>query len=302
MSAAARERLRDRVSDDEVVVLDENSAAPTTAEAAWLSRDLHQTPLRARMIAWILASDSIRWVQTYQAGLDDPAYARMLERGVRLTNSNAQAPAIAEYVLAHMLSVLHPIEAQRAAQAERLWRKVPFEEIAGRRVLLVGYGAIGKEIAARLQPFGVHLAVVRREPSADGFETHRLEDLPVLLPNADVVILACALNAQTVRLADAAFFAALKLGCLFINIARGGLVDEEDLRISLDHKRPGFAVLDVFETEPLQPDSWLWGHPRVRVSAHGANAGHGVAARGDALFLDNLRRFIAGAALLNEVR
>jgi len=99
---------------------------------------------------------------------------------------------------------------------------------------------------------------------------------------------------------DAAFFKALKPGAILINIGRGGLIDEDALRAGLDRGQPAHAVLDVFATEPLPPDSWFWDHPKVRVSAHTSNSGDGNLARGDELFLDNLARYLAKQPLRNE--
>jgi phosphoglycerate dehydrogenase-like enzyme len=121
-----------------------------------------------------------------------------------------------------------------------------------------------------------------------------------VLPEADVVVLACALNDETRGMCDEAFFRAMKPGAVLINIGRGGLVDEDALRSGLDRDQPGHAVLDVFRTEPLPADSWFWDHPKVRVSAHTSNSGDGNAGRGDELFLENLRRYLAKEPLLNE--
>ncbi len=99
---------------------------------------------------------------------------------------------------------------------------------------------------------------------------------------------------------DAAFFQALKPGAILLNIGRGGLVDEDALKAGLDRDQPAHAVLDVFQTEPLPADSWFWDHPKVRVSAHTSNSGDGNLGRGDALFLENLRRYLAKEPLLNE--
>jgi phosphoglycerate dehydrogenase-like enzyme len=97
-----------------------------------------------------------------------------------------------------------------------------------------------------------------------------------------------------------AFFAALKPGAILINIGRGGLVDEDALRRGLDAGRPAHAVLDVFQTEPLPEDHWIWSHPQIRVSAHTSNSGDGVQPRADIQFIENLERYLAGEPLMNE--
>jgi phosphoglycerate dehydrogenase-like enzyme len=92
----------------------------------------------------------------------------------------------------------------------------------------------------------------------------------------------------------------MKPGAVLINIGRGGLVDDEALRRGLDRDQPAQAVLDVFTKEPLPADNWMWNHPKIRVTAHTSHFGHGTMGRGDTLFLDNLKRFLAGEPLLNE--
>ena len=224
------------------------------------------------------------------------------QRRLRLTKSSAQAAAIAEYVICNALSLLNPIAERRDAQARHEWRFVPFREIGSTHWLIVGFGSIGHEIARRLRPFGARLTVTRQnvvlEEGVD--EVRPTSELAELLPHADVVVLACALNEATRGLADAAFFGAMKPGALLINIARGALIDEDALKAGLDRDQPAMAVLDVFQTEPLVVDAWFWDHPKVRVSGHCSNAGNGVIARGDALFLENLRRYRAGEPLLGE--
>ncbi|MEO6340255.1 MAG: NAD(P)-dependent oxidoreductase, partial [Caulobacteraceae bacterium] len=193
---------------------------------------------------------------------------------------------------------------QRRAQEAHQWKRVGFREVASTRWLLVGFGAIGRGIAARLHPFGAHLTVVRNHPAPDPLadEVRPASDLINLLPDADVVVLACPLTEETRGMAGEAFFAAMKPGSLLINIARGGLIDEAALRAGLDRDQPGQAVLDAFEIEPLPADAWYWDHPKVRVTAHCSNAGDGLDGRSDLLFLENLRRYRAGEPLLNEAR
>jgi len=99
------------------------------------------------------------------------------------------------------------------------------------------------------------------------------------LPTSDVVVLACSLNDQTRDLANDAFFGAMKKDSILINISRGAVIVDDALRRGLDRGQPSRAVLDVFRTEPLPADNWMWG---------------------DDLFLDNLKRYLAGEKLLHE--
>ncbi|MEG3125972.1 NAD(P)-dependent oxidoreductase [Sphingomonas sp. GB1N7] len=279
-------------------------ASEVDPDIFWVSHDLFSSNRLLGFFAIIGGGTRGRWVQSFAAGVDSPAMKMIVARGMTLTKSSAQAPAIAEYVMAHVLSLLHPIADQGAAQRAHEWRRVPFREVASTRWLLVGYGSIGQQIAARVKAFGVSLTVQRREggdtPLADAVVTGT--DLPRLLPNMDVVVLACALTDETKHMADTDFFAAMKPGSIFVNIGRGPLIDEDALRSALDRDRPAAAVLDVFKTEPLPADAWFWDHPKVRVTAHASSAGDGALARGDTLFLENLHRYLAGDEMLNAVQ
>ena len=316
MPEAAYTRVASRLAairpDLDVVTLDATGAFAKAGQAIaadaidpevfWISADLFRTRQFDSFTKLVQTARNGRWVQVFLAGIDSPAFQAIMENGVRLTKSSAQAPAIAEYVMCQALSLLHPIAAQQASQAARQWQRHNFREIGSTSWLILGGGAIATQIAARLQPFGAQLTILRRKqaPGPAGSVVRPTEDLLFCLPQADVVVLACALNASTRGIANNAFFQAMKPGSLLINIARGALIDDAALQAGLDREAPLHACLDVFQTEPLPPDNWVWAHPRVRVTAHCSNAGDGVAARGDQLFLDNLERYLAGAPLLNE--
>lgn len=271
-------------------------------EIFWASLDLYQAGMLGNFFKLMMTRSNGKWAQLFNAGLDNPAFKGLMQKGLRLTKSDAQSPPIAEYVVAHALSLLHPIAAQAAAQKTHQWQRIEFREIASTRWLMVGFGPIGQSIAARLAPFGAKLDVIKRSPGSDPhvdrFGTDA--DIAAWLPDSDVIVLACPLNDATRGLAGEAFFRTMKPGAILINIARGEIVDEAALHDGLARQQPAHAVLDVFHTEPLPADSWFWDHPQVRVTAHCSNAGDGPPARGATRFVDNLRRYLAGEQLYNE--
>ncbi len=315
MTEAAHGRIAERLAalgaDLDVVTITghqtfQRDGQPLATEAVdpdiiWASLDAYKG--RGESLLPTIFSTALRatrrpWMQTFNAGLDTPIFKAVMANGVRISKSSAQAVPIAEYVLAHALSLIVPVDRQAELQAARTWQMTPYREVSQTRWIVVGFGAIGQAIAQRIKPFGAHLTIVRRspapEPVADAVVA--MEAMAALLPQTDVVVLACPLNDETRGMCDAAFFAALKPGAILINIGRGGLVDEDALRAGLDRQQPGSAALDVFQTEPLPEDSWLWDHPQVRVSGHTSNSGDGTLARGADLFLANLKKVLAGEA------
>lgn len=316
LSAAAYERVKTRIApfvgDLDIITVtgpadfqrngQEISGDEVDPEIVWMTLDAYESGLLGTLMGKILKGAKGQWVQTFNAGIDAPVFKSILAKGLRLSKSNAQAVAIAEYVVAHALSLIAPIAIQRDLQARKTWRETPYREVSQTRWTLVGAGAIGREIAQRIKPFGVHLTVVRRSAKSDELAdaTVTMASLPEILPQSDVVVLACALNDDTRNMADHAFFEAMKPGAILINIGRGGLVDEDALRRGLEAGKPGHAVLDVFQVEPLPSESWIWDHPNVRVSSHTSHSGTSTPLRGDQLFVDNLKRFLAGEPLINE--
>ncbi len=246
---------------------------------------------------------TVKWLHTQQTGLDSPRYRDVVAKGIKLTNSHAQAPAIAEYVLANALAETWPIAASRAAQAAGEWKRMAFYELAGSHWLIIGLGEIGREIAHRAKGFGVKITGLNRngrpDPAADA--TGTLKDLPKLLPTADVVVLAAARTDATTDLVNAQFVAAMKPGSILINVARGELVVDAALIAGLDKGAPGLAILDAFREEPLPKSHPFWKHPKVCVTGHTSSAGHNTLARADNFFLDNLRRYQKGEPLMSLV-
>ena len=272
-----------------------------SVDYVWLSQHLNPAGARETVFDALLRTKSVNTLQTFNAGLDDPFYKQIADKGVRICNSSAQGVAIAEYVLGQVMGVLQPIQEQRRMQAERQWSITRFREISKTHWLIIGFGPIGQEVAKRVKAFGASVSVIRRNPKASN-EINRAgtsADLPNFLPDADVIVIACPLNAETRCLVDAEFFGHAADGAILVNVARGPIVDDVALIGALDAGRISTAILDVFNTEPLPTNDPLWVHPKVRMTPHTSFAGDGVQDRWDELFLDNLPRYVNGEELLN---
>ncbi len=273
-----------------------------TLDYMWLSSAINVDNFQAGAFELCLACKSISVLQTFNAGLDHPFYKQLSAKGTRICNSSAQAVAISEFVFGQVLSVLQPIEQQRKLQAGKEWKITPYREISGQHWLIVGFGPIGREIAKRAKAFGATTTIVRRSmvasENADGVGT--LNDLVEFGASADVVVLACPLNAQTKGVVNQAFFDRVKPGAILVNIARGAVIDDTAMLAALDKQQLGTAILDVFKEEPLPVSDPIWSHPKVRMTSHTSFAGSGVRGRWDALFLDNIARFVRGEPLANE--
>lgn len=269
----------------------------------WLSVDINLDQARKEAFQTVLRCRSIKVLQTFNAGLDDPFYKRIAALGTRICNSSAQGIAIAEFTIGQVLAVMQPIAQQRDQQAQKVWMQTPFRELSQTHWLIIGFGPIGQELAKRLSAFGAEVSVVRRSqvPTPLAGRVGTMADATAFASEADVIVLACALNADTRGFANDAFFATVKSGAVLVNVARGGLVDDAAMIAALDRKQISTAILDVFQEEPLPAASPLWTHPNVRMTPHTSFAGSGVRGRWDALFLDNVARFVCGAPLANEV-
>lgn len=271
-------------------------------KATWLSLDVLLSKRVFDFVELLMALPSLEWLQSSAAGFDHPLFAELAKKGIRLTNSDAQAVAIAEYIMGAVLTEFQKVEERRIHQQNKEWQSAYFREIAGTTWMIVGIGNIGNETAKRAKAFGAHIIGVKRNgesPEAD--ETIRPAQMKARLGEADIVVFTSPLNAETHHMGNADYFAAMKPGTVFVNVGRGGLVDEDALLAALDKGTPALALLDVFETEPLPTTSPLWSHENVRVTPHASPKSDGTPKRIAALFLENLTRFADGKALKNEV-
>ncbi|MEI5674480.1 MULTISPECIES: 2-hydroxyacid dehydrogenase [unclassified Nocardioides] len=237
---------------------------------------------------------SLEVVQTLSAGVDN--VRSRIPDGVTLCNGRGiHDTSTAELTLALILSSLRGIPDFVRQQDRREWSPAWRPALADKRVLLVGYGAIGEAIEARLRPFETEVVRVART-ARDG--VHPVEELSDLLPDADVVVLIIPLTDATRGLVDSDFLARMKDGALLVNVARGAVVVTDDLVAALGTGRITAAV-DVADTEPLPPDSPLYDAPGLLISPHVGGASSAMWPRAHRLVRDQLQRFAAGEPLHN---
>jgi phosphoglycerate dehydrogenase-like enzyme len=171
-------------------------------------------------------------------------------------------------------------------------------------VLVLGLGGIGREAARLADALGMHVIGVRRnpgEPVPGVAELHPTASLPDLVPRVDAMVITVPLTDETAGLVDASLLGRLKPGAFLVNVGRGAVVDEAALVEALRNGRVGGAALDVFATEPLPPDSPLWTLPNVLISPHSAALSPREDERIVDLFIENLRRLLAGEPILNRI-
>jgi phosphoglycerate dehydrogenase-like enzyme len=251
----------------------------------------------------------LRWLQQWGAGADwllrYPEVARL---DFVLTNaSGVHAIPISEHILALLFAFARRIHKAVRAQEQRRWersRDEPIFELAGKTMVLIGVGAIGERTAKASAALGMRVLGVRYDPSlgAEGVEVmYGPDQLLEILPQADFVVLTVPLTEGTRGMIGESELRAMKPTAHIVSIGRGGTIDEEALIRALQEGWIAGAGLDVFAVEPLPASSPLWGIENVIVTAHYAGLTPHYEERAMAIFVDNLRRYVAGEPLLNVV-
>ncbi|QYB01900.1 D-2-hydroxyacid dehydrogenase [Rhodococcus sp. USK10] len=251
------------------------------------------------------AAGSLQWLHIAAAGVDPVMFPEARDSDVTITNSRGVFDgAIAEYVLAQILSFAKDLPGSLRLQQSHTWQHRESERIAGRTALIVGTGPIGRAIARLLRAAGMKVSGsgrTARGADPDFGTVTDTEDLPQQLADADYVIAVAPLTEQTRHLFRDTTFAAMKPGARFVNVGRGELVRTDDLVAALRAGTIAGAALDVFDTEPLPADHPLWDMPNVSITPH--NSGDFAGWRNDlvTVFTDNFERWVTGYPLENVV-
>jgi phosphoglycerate dehydrogenase-like enzyme len=252
----------------------------------------------------------LRWLQGTAAGAGQQVRAAGLDEGtlsrVRFTSSaGIHATQLAEWAVLGLLYFLKDVPRLTRDKANRAWPHYPLPELRGRRVLVVGLGGIGQEVARGCRALGMHVTGVRRRPSPGDLDhvdaMASTDELATVVPRCDAVVLALPATAGTEGMFSAELVEAMPEGAILVNVGRGVTVDEEALIGALRSRRLSGAALDVFATEPLPTDSPLWELDNVLVSPHTAALSERENERLVEVLIENLHRFLDGRELVNVV-
>ena len=235
----------------------------------------------------------LRWVQSISAGIDQFPLEVFADRGIALTSaSGVHGPQMAEHAFALLLGLTRGIGVASRNATEAKWKRMVLHELSGLTVGILGLGAIGEEVARRAGAWDMRVIGTKR--SVEGYRGHAEEVFPPsataeVFRRADVVISVLPGGDETDGLVTREMLESL--GGWFVNLGRGNLVRESDIIAALESGGLLGAGLDVFEEEPLPPESPLWSHPRVIVTPHLGGLSPQYGARLARIFADNLQAF-----------
>ena len=271
---------------------------------------IFSTSLRPEQFA---IARNLRWIHAPSAAVHDLLFPQLVTSQVVLTNSReVHGPVVAEHVMALIFALAKKIPQAALLQQKRIWGKGEMwnqrtrpREIAGATLGLIGVGSIGGRVAKMASAVGMHVIAVREhgeKGSPEGvsavFAPSQIDEM---LKQADFVVLAAPLVTTTQGVINADRLANMKSDAYLINVGRGAQVDEAALIEALQSHRIAGAALDVFEQEPLPPESPLWALQDLLITPHTAGLTEKLWHRHYQLFSENLRRYLAKQPLQSVV-
>ncbi len=272
-----------------------NTIADTEILVAWGFTDIR--PLYP-------AAAKLKWVHALSAGVERLLFPEIQVDATILTNSKGiHGIPVSEHVFAMVLAFNRGLNIFIRQQLAKEWKRAPVDEIHEKTIGIVGLGSIGREIAKKAKGMGMNVVAVKREMTSEIFVNKLFppEQLEDMLAMADFVVTALPLTEETQGLFGLKQFEAMKRSAYFFNIARGAIVNEQDLVTALQKGLISGAGLDVFEDEPLPATSPLWEMPNVIITPHLAALSPYYLDRAIKLFADNLTRYSQNREMFNLV-
>jgi len=256
-------------------------------------------------------SPDLKWIQIGAAGIEKSLFQEVLKSKVIVTNaSGIHADPVSEYVMSAILyfsKMFNDFEVFKNTKKWTQWdiaKKII--ELKGKTIGIIGYGSIGKAIAKKAKVFGMDVIATRRlqkKIESNKFVDQLIptSDLKILLDNSDYVVISCPLTPLTTNLISSKELKQMKQSTIIINIARGQIINQDDLIHALENNIIGGAALDVFAKEPLEESSKLFDLDNTLISPHISGNYQNYQKDMIDLFADNLNRFVLGKALKNRV-
>ena len=257
----------------------------------------------------VSAGAKLKWIHSQQTGVEDClANPKVRDGSVLLTNTQRlNGPNVAEHAFALLLTLTRQLNVAMANQRDGKWDDKVLHNVTdldGKTILIAGLGGIGTDIAKRANAFGMKV-IATRNSSREGppfvAKVGLPNELPMMIGEADIVVNATPLTAETTGLFNAAMFARMKPKAIFINIARGESVVTADLIAALQSGKLGGAGLDVVDPDPLPKASPLWTLPNVVITPHIGSFSELRQERAWIMMREDMRRFVAGEKMLSVV-
>lgn len=304
--AAPHLKVLDRLPGATTIVVGKTAEAfeSAAANADVLLTTVSKTePLRTVM----RMAPKVRWIHSLSAGVENTLFPELIESPLPLTNSRGVfSRSLGEFAVAAMLFFAKDLRRMVRNQQARRWEQFDVEELHGRTLGIIGYGAIGRAAAVRAHAFGMTIIGVRRRPElsqTDAIldEIHSFDRCQDVMARSDYVVAAAPLTPETRGLIDEQHLRAMKPSSVIMNLGRGPVIAEAALIRALNENWIRGAALDVFDEEPLPENHAFWGMENVLLSPHCAD--HTATWLFEAMdfFVDNFKRFEAGEPLANIV-
>lgn len=291
------QRVRDAAPDADVAMADDRNVIEAVADAEIVFGVFTSEMVRA--------APKLKWIQSTSAGMDKALIPEVANSDIVLCNaSGVHAVQVAEHAWALTTALTRGLHVSLSHQRDHAWKRPPLADLLGATILIVGFGGIGQYYAQLAQGYEARLIAldIQGGDKPDYVEAiWGMDRLDEGLQLADVVFIAVPYTPETEKLIDARTLGLMKNTAFLVNTARGPIVDEAALAQALNAGEIAGAGLDVFEREPLSPDSPLWDLENAIITPHAAGGSPNRHNRTVAFFCQNLKRYSAGEPLFNEV-
>lgn len=246
---------------------------------------------------------NLRIIQLLSAGYNGLDLETLRKNSIHLLNARGvYSEEIAEYILAHVLSVYKSVIEMHTNQNQKVWdRTLPMDSLVNKTILYLGTGSIAQETARRFNSFGVtNIGLNTTGHNIDGFDkTDALTNLDKYISDVDIIIAALPENDTTRHLLNGTSFSKMKAGMVFVNVGRGSLIDEQSLKGHIKHLKA--LILDVFEAEPLDENHFLWNEENVLITPHISFKSKLNDQKRQRLIIENLKRIKNNEDLINVI-